>query len=120
VGRRPARPAQPGARPVSGPVLSVDGLGVTYRTEGREVAALNGVSLELAAGETLGVIGESGSGTSTLAYAIARYLPDNARIAAGSISLGGAPVEALGDEALRELRRHDLRLVYQNAAPTLT
>jgi len=100
--------------------LRADGLVVTYRADGRETAALNGVSLELEVGETLGIIGESGSGKSTLAYAIARYLPDNARIAAGSIQLGGRPVEALGGEALRDLRRHDLRLVYQNAPSTLT
>ncbi|MCC6304631.1 MAG: ABC transporter ATP-binding protein [Rhodobacteraceae bacterium] len=102
------------------PALRIDGLGVAYRMAGGEVPALRDVSLTLAAGETLGVIGESGSGKSTLAFAIARHLPDNARVAGGVIAVAGQPVGALDARALRALRIHDVRLVYQNAASTLT
>jgi len=62
------------------PRLSVQGLGVGYRSNGTEVEALRDISLEIRAGERLAIIGESGSGKSTLALAIAGLLPASARI----------------------------------------
>ena len=57
----------------------VEGLTVTYRTQGGEVPAVRGVDLTLGRGEKLGVAGESGSGKSTLALALLRLLPGDAR-----------------------------------------
>lgn len=65
-------------------LLALDRLGVEYRDRDRRVAALSGVTLELASGRRLAVIGESGSGKSTLALAIAGLLPHHATVS-GSV-----------------------------------
>ncbi|TJW70322.1 MAG: ATP-binding cassette domain-containing protein, partial [Mesorhizobium sp.] len=61
-------------------LLSIRDLSVRYRSDGVQVAALKGISLDIEAGERLAIIGESGSGKSTLALAIAGLLPVTARI----------------------------------------
>ncbi|WP_181169121.1 ABC transporter ATP-binding protein [Mesorhizobium sp. B2-4-14] len=61
-------------------LASIRDLAVSYRREGAEVAALKGISLEIAAGERLSILGESGSGKSTLALAIAGLLPATAKV----------------------------------------
>ncbi len=67
------------------PFLSLRGLGVTYRSGVRAVAALRDVSFDLGVGRRLAVIGESGSGKSTLAHAVAGLLPGNA-VVSGSLA----------------------------------
>ncbi|RWD93792.1 ATP-binding cassette domain-containing protein, partial [Mesorhizobium sp.] len=61
-------------------LLTIRDLSVRYRRDGAAVAALNGIGLEVEAGERLAIIGESGSGKSTLALAIAGLLQGSARI----------------------------------------
>ncbi len=100
-------------------VLEVEGLSIDYLSGGRPVRALSEVSLSIAAGETVGVVGESGSGKSTLAFAVARYLPGNARIASGAIRLVEQDVLAADAETLKRMRRTQFGMVYQNAAAAL-
>lgn len=112
IRRMLARPPQvlPVAHPVE-PVLRIEGLVHDYparRLFRRPFRSLNGVSLEIAHGETLGILGESGSGKSTLArLAIGLGHP-----AAGEISLFGTPIERLA-RLDRSLRRR-CQIIFQN------
>ncbi len=87
-------------------------LGYVVRGITREV--LRGVSFAIQPGESYGLVGESGCGKSTAAYAAVRYLPDNARILGGSVRLGGRDVMSLGSDELRQLRARDASIVYQD------
>jgi peptide/nickel transport system ATP-binding protein len=90
-------------------VLTARGLRKTFRSDGRTVAALAGVDLDLAAGETLGVVGMSGSGKSTLARALLRLVETDA----GAVSVCGRDFGALSGAALRAARR-DIQIVFQD------
>jgi len=104
--------------------LSVCGYTLDYATPSGLFRALDGVSLSVAAGEVLGLVGESGSGKTSLAWAILRALPGNAREGGGSIHLGGDDLRAMGPAALRAVRGRRIGMVFQDPAtslnPTLT
>jgi peptide/nickel transport system ATP-binding protein len=81
-------------------LLSVRDLKVTFPTSGGELQAVRGVSLDIAAGEKVGLVGESGCGKSTLGRAIMRLVP----VAEGEIRLQGTDLTAMSPRQLRPLR----------------
>ena len=91
------------------PLLSVSGLSKTFRSGGREVAALDNVSLDVFPGETLGLVGPSGSGKSTLARVIMRLVSADA----GSILFDGVDLLSLEGARLRQQRKR-LQMVFQD------
>jgi peptide/nickel transport system ATP-binding protein len=97
---------------VSDAVVSVRGLRVWYATEGAPARAVDGVSLDVRAGETLGLVGESGCGKSTLGRAILGLLPDTAAVA-GEVRFQGRDLVGLPAGELRELRGPELGLIFQ-------
>jgi oligopeptide/dipeptide ABC transporter ATP-binding protein len=100
---------------VAGPLLEVRDLHVTYHAgRRRHVEALRGVSVEVGAGEAVGVIGESGSGKTTLARAVLKLV----RPSSGSILLGGTDVTTLSERAFRPLRRR-VQMVWQEPIASL-
>ena len=101
------------------PVLSIDDLRVTFVRRDRDLPVVRGVSLEIGAGETYGLVGESGCGKTTLAMALMRYLPANGRIDGGSIALDGEDMLAVSRERLREIRGTKMAMVYQDPATAL-
>jgi peptide/nickel transport system ATP-binding protein len=101
------------------PVLDIRGLNVDYVTERGVVRAVDNVSLEVAEGEFLGIVGESGCGKSTLLFAIARLLSPPAEIASGSVRFKGTDMVTLGDEELRHIRWRDYSVVMQSAMNAL-
>ena len=101
------------------PALELDDLEVAYRVRGIWRPVLRGVTLEIAAGESYGLVGESGCGKSTAAYAIVRYLPRNGRISAGSIRVAGEDLLAMSEDDVRTLRTQRVSMVYQNPGGAL-
>ncbi|HEV2218284.1 MAG TPA: ABC transporter ATP-binding protein [Candidatus Dormibacteraeota bacterium] len=101
------------------PILEIRDLVVEYRSEREPVRAVDRVSLDLAAGEFLGIVGESGCGKSTLLFAIARLLAPPAEIASGSIRFRGDDMVTMGDEDLRHIRWQNYSVVMQSAMNAL-
>ncbi|MDQ3859284.1 MAG: ABC transporter ATP-binding protein [Actinomycetota bacterium] len=99
--------------------LAVEDLEVAYTVLGDSRAVLRGVSFSIAPGESYGLVGESGCGKSTTAYAALRYLPLNGRITAGRVLIDGTDVRSLSRRELQELRATRVSMVYQDAAAAL-
>jgi peptide/nickel transport system ATP-binding protein len=100
-------------------LLEVDGLSVDYLTAGGAIRAVSDVSLQVAPGEFLGVVGESGCGKSTLLFAIAQLLTPPAAITAGSVHFKGHDMVTLSGRELRKLRWRDFSVVMQSAMNAL-
>lgn len=103
----------------SAPVLQVENLSVAYRARDGWLTALQEASLSIAAGETLGLIGESGSGKSTLALAVMGYLGPAGRVTGGSIRLAGRELVGLSSAGRRSLWGRSLSLVPQDPLSAL-
>jgi peptide/nickel transport system ATP-binding protein len=100
------------------PVLQVRDLDVDIRLRRSVVHAVRGVTLDVAGGETVGIVGESGCGKSTLGLALAGLLPSNA-VLRGSIRLGGREVAGLRDRDLRHVRGTEVGIVFQDPMTSL-
>jgi peptide/nickel transport system ATP-binding protein len=99
-------------------LLELDDLHVTYASRGGPVPAVRGVSLRVAAGDTLGLAGESGCGKSSLAAAILRLLPPGTTVT-GEVRLDGEDVLTMKPGRLRAVRWTDMAIVFQGALHTL-
>lgn len=100
-------------------VLEVKDLDVVYTIGSGGMKAVDRVSFSLREGESLGVVGESGCGKTTIAKALMRLLPSNGSIGGGSISLKGTDLVGLSPEDMRKLRLKDIALVSQSAMNSL-
>ena len=103
----------------SRPILDVDNLAVTFRSEGGDVAAVRGVSYQVHTGEVLGVVGESGSGKSVSSLAVMGLLPDNARVT-GSVRFHERDLIGLNDRELSEVRGRRISMIFQDPLSALT
>ena len=101
------------------PLLEVTDLTVDYQAEYADVRALDHVSLSVAAGEFLGVVGESGCGKSTMLFAIAQLLSPPAVVIGGSVKFTGKDMVRLSETELRHMRWRDYAVVMQSAMNAL-
>ena len=92
-------------------LLSIRDLRVEYRTARGTVAAIPEFSLDIAAGESFGLVGESGCGKSTLIMAIMGYMGRNGAIPRGQIMFEGQDLAKAGPEALRRIRGGRIAIV---------
>jgi len=104
---------------MSTPALEFRDLRLAYVVRGHAREVLRGVSFAVQPGETYGLVGESGCGKSTAAYAAVRYLPRNARILSGEVHLAGRDVMSLDKHELRDLRANNASIVYQDPGQAL-
>jgi len=103
----------------SGPLLAVDGLRVEFPTRRGTLVAVRGVSFDIARGEVLGVVGESGAGKSITGAAIIGLIDPPGRIAGGQIRLDGRRIDALPAAELRKIRGREIGAVFQDPLTSL-
>ena len=113
--RAPERPSDPEL-----PLLRVRDLAITFGSGDRTVRAVNGISYDLGAGETLGVVGESGCGKSVSSLALMRLLPKPAaRVTSGEIIFDGDEILTMPEEAVRQIRGNRIAMIFQDPMTSL-
>ena len=95
------------------PVLEISDLNLSYWTRAGEIPAVIDFSLTVGKGESIGLVGESGCGKSTVAMAVMRYMGNNGTIKSGSIKFKGVELTELAPDELRNLRGSHISMIYQ-------
>ena len=102
------------------PFIEVKNLTVHYTSEGKEIHAVNNVSFSLEKGETLGLVGETGAGKTTIAKSILRILPEPpAQVDGGEILLEGKNLLPLANEEMRKIRGKRISMIFQDPMTAL-
>ena len=97
------------------PLLEIDNLQVGFDTESGLLRAVDGVSLHVDAGQTLGVVGESGCGKSVTASSILRLVPSPpGRFLGGAVRFDGVDILKMPRESLPSLRGREIAMVFQD------
>ena len=101
------------------PILQVKDLTMHYQTRQGAVKAVDGISFDLARGEVLGLVGESGCGKTSVAISFMKLLPDNARVIKGQVLLDGQDLLTMDDGTLRDYRWRRISMIFQAAMNSL-
>src|SRR5262245_51253280 len=99
--------------------LAIEGLLVDYRVRGRLRRVLRGLDLRIARGASYGLVGASGCGKSTAAFAAMGYLPRNGVVSGGRVMVDGRDLTDLNPAELRNLRANSVSMVYQDPGRAL-
>ena len=100
-------------------LLEVRDLRTHIRLRTRVVKAVEGVSLTVEAGETLGIVGESGCGKTMVATSIMRLLPHGGHIVGGSVVLDGKELTSMTEDAIRSVRGNEMAMIFQDPMTSL-
>src|SRR5580698_10439570 len=101
------------------PLLMVEDLHTAFRTGRGTVKAVDGVSLSVGRGRTLGVVGESGSGKTVLTRSIMGLLPRDNVVRSGHVRLAGRDLMALDRRALRDIWGAEIGMIFQDPMTSL-
>jgi len=101
------------------PLLEVDDLRVEFWTSRGTVHAVNGISFDIAPGETLGIVGESGCGKSVTSLALLGILARAGRVTGGRANFEGRDLLALSDDELRTIRGREIAMIFQDPMTSL-
>ncbi|MEW6227724.1 MAG: ABC transporter ATP-binding protein [Bacillota bacterium] len=100
-------------------LLSLQDFTMHYRTKAGWVQAVDGVTLSLERGQSLGLVGESGCGKTSVAMSVMRLLPYNAKVVRGKVLFNGRDVYSMSDEEVRRIRWKEVSMVFQAAMNSL-
>jgi oligopeptide transport system ATP-binding protein len=101
------------------PLLTVEDLRVQFWTSRGTVHAVNGISFDIAAGDTLGIVGESGCGKSVTSLALMGILPRAGKVTSGTAMFGDRDLFRLSDRELRRIRGRDIAMIFQDPMTSL-
>ena len=101
---------------IQDPILQVRDLHVRFVSRERTVSAVNGVTFDLARGEVLGILGESGSGKSVMLRSIQKLLPPRNTVLSGEVLLEGENVLAMAPKKLASIRGAEVSMIFQEPA----
>jgi peptide/nickel transport system ATP-binding protein/oligopeptide transport system ATP-binding protein len=104
---------------MSDALLRIEDLRTVFRSSNGDIAAVDGVTLDVPRGKTLGIVGESGCGKSMLSLSIMRLVPQPGRIAQGSVMLDGRDLAALSPAEMRGVRGSDIAMIFQEPMTSL-
>ena len=101
-------------------LLQIEDLHIHYMSEGRKVQAVNGVSFEIGAGETIGLVGETGAGKTTMALAIMKLIQKPAgRYAGGKIVFNGEDLITASENRMHAIRGNQISMIFQDPMTSL-
>ena len=103
----------------SNAVLDVEHLTIAYETRKGDVEAVRNASFKVHAGETIGLVGESGCGKSTIAFGLVNFLGPNGKITAGGVRFQGKDLVGRSEAELKELRGNRVAMVFQDPMQAL-
>jgi len=101
------------------PLLEVDNISIGYHTRRGYLKAVEGVSFVLEEGQSLGLVGESGCGKTTIGMALMGLLPPNGSVSKGRILLEGKNILTMSDEEKRRIRWRKMAMIFQAAMNAL-
>jgi peptide/nickel transport system ATP-binding protein len=101
------------------PLLEINDLRTEIRLKQAVVHAVEGVSLRVEAGETLGIVGESGCGKTMTALSIMKLLPTGGSITGGSVKLDGTEISTLSEDDMRRVRGNEIGMIFQDPLTSL-
>jgi peptide/nickel transport system ATP-binding protein len=101
------------------PILEIENLHISFWTRAGEIPAVIDFSCKVMPGESMGIVGESGCGKSTVALGIMRDMGNRGRIKSGTIKFKGRDMGTMSDEELRAIRGNEIAMVYQEPMASL-
>ncbi len=101
------------------PILEIENLSISFFTQAGEIPAVMDFSCTVMPGDSMGLVGESGCGKSTVALGIMRYLGNNGKIVGGSIKFKGRDMATLSKQELRQIHGSEIAMIYQEAMASL-